>query len=912
MRIQSLVAIVAVMLFHSAAASADAAAVAAARKVKSASVAVGGQEEAASSLAASVAAAAASNGLDTAMFSFQESPFKDYIDYATWTQYLCQQLLLVGDMEHLEVALNRLSFLATRLPIDEAQIVRDDYWRLQTRVQEWRTANPAFRTNDDSDADRIFAILVRGHYKEAKAEMKSMLDSTDYMAFDVRLKNIMIVLGLVQYDGMNPMAMLPLWSPTWALSQDDMISALFRAKQLHAKASDGAIDPKMWAAFRPFDRITSIDARALSNLGRDVTGMLNEAYIQEDEAEKNLLKGNMAHMLTEYCKARDFVRNAASTVEVEYWKNAINTMADRLDEKCTRKQLDSTYRAFCQIGHESSFPISEAVYPSPQAAVVSVHERMFWTRIAVGDCEGAKLDLGQLSSLIPMSIMAQRTYLKQRFDYMKEKMGKCVMTPTLYKNEFGHMLMDHLMKEEFEEALTIWRQNFFFSPTSPDAETWRRALIVARYPKVTYAPCTGNSLLSGIASEDKDVLDRLEIIMNNRATLPCAQTDLKARERCNLDWLKAFFIADLPDKLEPYYALIKSEPEYVNLARQIMSCNILCSSGQGSADACAANKSYSDMAENFRALPQNRIGSDLSDRLCHAKKQIVLDSFYVRNGNTPRPITSIYKRYYVELLHTKHPLHEARCRGAWSMGFTSAEPPSGQSGVKGELPARGGAKRPSRSLCPCLRPEFMAPEPNANSGPAAVGDRDFHLGFRLPFSGGETTGAFNSYMSSPSAVLPRASQQAAGSPASAEGSAPAAQAAPAAAVQVDLSEIPAEVASVGKTKFVPSIEGHSAPAMPVVNVPHHARKRLRDDDRLEKGGAEQGLGPVAATPCAGTALGSLPFIKKYFKEASLDGRPTLDTAPIRASLSTMLGEMKKDCHANVLGNLTGEERNARS
>lgn len=609
--------------------------------------------------------------VDELAMDLKETPFQDLIDYATWTQYVCIHLLRAGDIISLEKAISRLNSIASQMDEDDAHTIRDSYWKLQSYVIEWRKFFPdaqyhrsgqrnlSCSESDNylekmpkalrpTDGEIIIKNLLTGHYGKAKKQLKSLVDQQDYMEFDSRLKYVMVTVGLIQWDAMCPSSFLPLWSPEWSLPVNEKISALIRAKQLLRQIKDsGKInDPLKILPYRPFSRLPVVDTRIMANLGLDVSGKFNEPSLQNDPAEREILKVATSYAQGEYCLARDLLKEGIKLYPSGNLKKDLESTLKRLGEKCTHKEQEATYRSFCTRGKSAAFPIAEA---SPKGEEVLIHERMFWTRLAAGDCEFATFNLNELRRLVPLSVLVKHPYLERRFKYMDEKLSTCQKTPNLYVNTFGHQLMDDLRLGSFDKALERFNANLKGENNTLIKKVWRDALLTSKFPKTIFAPCLGNTLIIGDEEKDSAIKDRLMSILNGSPDSPCNQSDPYKRDLCNLQWAKAYYIADNTKKTHEYVNDVVLTPELMSEAQGIRACTKLCS-GNMPRDACRATSSYERLLPSMKNLPHNTIGANLARQICEDKEAGIRDNFYVIYGPMPRTITSIIHNYMSESL----------------------------------------------------------------------------------------------------------------------------------------------------------------------------------------------------------------------------------------------------------------------
>ncbi|PJF18977.1 Cell surface protein [Paramicrosporidium saccamoebae] len=574
-----------------------------------------------------------------------DTPFREYVDYATWTQYLAKQLVATGDVARLSSAINRLQALNSRLRGADAVSGTQAIKRLTQDLYELRIRSASHHMKFDPKAEEVYDLIEHGHYNIAKEMLRNILHQMDYIKLSASLKNVVILEGLIQYDGLNPKAVLSIWENMWNLSQDDKVSALIRAKQLCSATRSAVADPHHQKGYRCISRTNNIDARVLVNLGQDVTKQLGEPYIRDDPVEHRLLQMGMAYMNTDYCAAQTHIRTALHMATDQLRRKELERIEKRLGEQCVRKQLDSTYRMFCQVGHEAAFPIGEATVTNPVSSVVATAERTFWTRIAIGDCISARSDLEAVRRIVPTNIIHRRDYLISRMEFMESRLRKCQQAPGLYANGFGQRIMALLQNRNYQGAYWVWQQN----RNHPTAVVWRTAILVARYPKVIYAPCTGNSLVTGVPNMDRQLFDRLEALMTGRKSSSCVhETD---KELCNLIWMRAAYVTGRHRLVHHYARQISRSAKYCDEANQLMACQLLCFSGRGYSEACSSLSNYQSMSQQVRSAPHNAIGLDLATRLCRSSKQIVLDPFYIRNGPTPRPLTFLFRHYFKRFLY---------------------------------------------------------------------------------------------------------------------------------------------------------------------------------------------------------------------------------------------------------------------
>lgn len=618
--------------------------------------------------------------------NLKESIFTTFSDYATWTQYLCEKVLQAEDMKRVSICAGKLKRMGNELDTSSRQYVNKAADRLLRRSSQWISRNPNFNPPFDALAERYWDMIFKGNYFGAKREITAHLAHNDYLHQSINMKYVIIIAGLIQYDGMNPKAVLTLWDRNWNLNLEEKISALIRAKQLCIRARQGNGDPRHPGPFRPFNRINEVDARVLANLHRNVVNQFNENYIRGRPVEIGLLNTGMALVQTDYCRARNTlgsIRNMVPSNDPEQ-RVDINLMFDRAQEMCNRKQLDSTYRAFCQVGHETAFPIGEAITNSHTSHPTAEYERMFWYRIAAGDCQGARREYGLIRKEIPWDVIARREYLGERFKYMEEKLHACRTTPRLFQtnNGVGYRIFSALWEKQWARAQQEWDKQFaHIARTDYFSMLWKKVLMVSRFPKLIYAPCVGSSLLSGNPRIDRDLFEKLEAVAQKRPVVPCWQRDANERDLCNLLWVKAGYIAGDNSYVESQARWVLKNRQYCNEAYQLQACTTLCASGQGYQEACQAQKSYNRLAPNYRVLPHNRIGIDLATRMCSTNKLIVLDSFYFRYGNTPRSIRYLLRQYYKNFLDERRsifPHHEGGGHG----GFSGHRGPGGHGGPR--------------------------------------------------------------------------------------------------------------------------------------------------------------------------------------------------------------------------------------
>ena len=593
-----------------------------------------------------------SDGIDIPQgngINIQETPFKNIIDFATWTQYLCEKLYQAGDYKRLNLVAHRLSRLGQDLQGPLQAVALAAYRKYTDLYETWFRRHVNFKLSKDQVADSIFRMIEEGKYFKAKKKIATLLNQDDYIGMSLSMKYIIILGGLIQYDGINPKAVLPIWDIEWNLSQDEKISALIRTKQLCQAVRDGSTHPRTLQPFRPFRRINQVDARVLANLGINVSGMYNEDNIRGDHEEIGMLNASMALMQTDFCRARDLVDRFRGGLILRSTKRKVaDALYARSAEMCSRKQLDSTYHAFCQVGHESAYPISEALAVDNKPQPVARNETMFWLRVAAGDCDGARDEYSTIRRMVPWDILARREYLSARFEFMERQIASCQPVVGLFtaNNGIGQQIMTFLWDNKLTEADEAWRHEFANRPHDHYAILWRKVIMSAQYPKIVYAPCVGNSLLSGNLDIDNELFERLEVLKHKGHRQNCQQNDHHERDSCNLLWMKAAYIANNFPLVHEYAQLIHFDPQSCNESYQLLACVTLCGSGQGSTEACAAKVAYNRLGLLYRSQPHNSIGIELSDDLCKTGKQLVLDSFYIRYGSTPRPLTYLLREYY--------------------------------------------------------------------------------------------------------------------------------------------------------------------------------------------------------------------------------------------------------------------------
>lgn len=625
------------------------------------------------------------------------TPFKEYVEYVTWTQYLCQQLLRAGDLIRLQGAVARLRELNRGLRGTQAAIANHAIRRYSNILRVLHGRFPMLRRRRDAMANRIFGLLQRGLYSSARRALQSVMQRNDYLRVSPSMKDIIIVVGLIQYDGHNSRGILPLWSNNWHLSKNAKIAALIRAKQLARAVRQGTIDPQVLPPFRPFPRINIVDARALVNGGLDVTSKFSESFIAGNQLELGMLRMGMLYMQGDNCGAREQWSLTRQFAKNPWQREAMGVLEQRLTAKCARQQAESTFRAFCQAGTDTAYPIAEALAPGSISALVAQKERMFWTQVAIGDCRGAKRALYAIKAATPDAVFERRSYLKERYRFMKEKIKTCRPTQGLYSGRLGRQIIESLERNDLQGAELFWRRQFSSGMSLSLITVWRTAIMVARYPKIIYAPCVGNSLLTNDEKTNRQLFDFLERTSAGQPS-PCRLFGFDDQGQCHLLWMRAAFIAGKTEMMLQAAELLKQQRQYCDEANELVACATLCTRG----DACLAIEKYAQLGSRYRELAHNFIGSDLAQQMCRANGPIILDSFYIRDGPTPRPVTFLFRHYYSQHFREPAPVWQT---GWGSLPFPQLPKIWHKPGKFRGIPAaleKVALKEAKELLCPCL------------------------------------------------------------------------------------------------------------------------------------------------------------------------------------------------------------------
>lgn len=572
--------------------------------------------------------------------SLRESVFREVEDYAAWTQYLCSLLLRANDMDRLEEAVYRLHQLIQQMDRSKRAPVQRAYDRFISIINRRREKNPWLHQPVDPVADAIFKALMEGHFEQAKKEIREIVGGSDYREMTEPMKTVMIVEGLVLLDGLNAFTMLPLWKPAWKLSKDEMIAAIMRAKDLTVAARQGELDPTTRPAYHPFPQLSKVDARVMANLGRQVMATGNAT-------EDALLTAAVRHAKQKYCSAQKTLKQAGGD------KASLRTLINRLDEQCQADRLDKTYHAFCQVGRTGLFPIAEALQRLPEASTVARHERMFWTRIWVGDCRGAALDMRQILTHLPRGLVRRRGYLRRRIQFMRDRLRLCRETPGLYCSADARQMMRSIVRKDLPAAEAAWKRAFSANPRHPLAQLWRTAIMITKYPKSIYSPCTGNSLLSGDPAMDARIFDRVSVLAHGRTVRPCWTSDREERVQCEVLWMKAAYIVGKYNMVVEYANRLERRAGHCNEGHQLVACVHLCGLDEVPQEACTALSSYSRMCPRTAALPHNKIGLDLAERMCQGRREAILDPFFIRHGLTSQPMLRLFHHYFPGFVHVR-------------------------------------------------------------------------------------------------------------------------------------------------------------------------------------------------------------------------------------------------------------------
>ena len=578
--------------------------------------------------------------------SLKDSVFREIEDYTAWTQYLCTLILRADDMDRLEEATFRLHQLIALLSKPQQAPVQREYTRLVTIINNRRQQDPWLHQPVDPVADAIFSDLMKGHFEQAKKEIREIVGGADYREMTDPMKTVMIVEGLVLLDGLDAYMMLPLWSPSWKLNKDEKISAIMRAKSLIVAARQGELDPTLQAVQHPFPHMSKVDARVMANLGRDVvpTG---------DAIEDSLLKAAIQYANHDYCQAQAILLPTVSLARSLLDKSLVKTLSARLGKQCQLDQVDKTFNTFCQVGQKGYFPIAAALRQQPPARMVAQHERMFWTRIWVGDCRGAALAMRQILLKLPRGIMQRRGYLRRRMEYMRSRLNICRPTPGLYCTPEARQLMRSLVQKDVVTAEATWKKAYAAKQKDPLAKIWRTAIMLTLYPQSIYSPCTGNSLLSGDSATDALIFDRVSILKHGKPVSPCWMPDREAKIQCLVTWMKAAFIAGKYDMVIAYAHKVENVAGHCNEGHQLVACVHLCGNGSVPQEACTALASYNRMCARSAALPHNRIGMGLAESICQGRREALLDPFYIRFGPSSRPLLRLFAHYFPGFIHAQ-------------------------------------------------------------------------------------------------------------------------------------------------------------------------------------------------------------------------------------------------------------------
>lgn len=616
---------------------------------------------------------------------YGNSVFHNASEYASWTQYLCRTLFKANAPGFLSLILPRLRALVPQLNAGEAMTTGTTLGILSSFIEQ-SSPDPIFLNDSNHHAERLLLLLAQGHYAQVRFEVENLLKQVDYHQLTPKLKKLSVVVALMQYDLSVPDAPLPLWSTFWGLNDDQMLAATLRAGQLTLTSSQGNQQPSLLPPSHPNDYSPAFDIRPLLNIGLATVhpvllghglDIIESALVT---AARDMKQSNSCSSIRLLDQAIHAAPSMAARLELSNYRR-------RLGDICVRRQLEATFRTFCQVGADSPFPISEAIsyYDRGTAIIAKRAEKAFWIRLAAGDCQNSRLDLQTLESSIHPSTLQKRSYLTRRLRYMKRRHGECQPITGLYLQHFGAALMEHLINGNVAAAEEIWQLHFLQAHDDRLAMAWKQAIIVATYPKVIFNPCTGNSLLTGIALLDKRLFARLDHIAKAKPPSQCWNINPTGRDLCNFLWLKAFYISGNLHKVEEYTKLVTFNKKMKKEAQQIKACTALCGSESNHLQACQASDLYHQLPSEDQSSAHFRIGSDLASRLCRLVGKPEPDWFYLRDGPSPIQMSKVIEKYIS--IQSYHPRQDTTIYKALKDRFALAVAKS--------------------VICPCRRAEFM-------------------------------------------------------------------------------------------------------------------------------------------------------------------------------------------------------------
>lgn len=373
------------------------------------------------------------------------------------------------------------------------------------------------------------------------------------------LKALTLSFGMIKFDSVHQRPKVPLWEIFWKLKIDHKIAIMNYASALRKNRQ-----------LAPPTRIPhrhAVKARIRLVMGESIDELVRVPEIRSDALEQRLLRAYWHLTKGDYCGAivqfRSGLRYASEDA-----RHDLGLKIQSWQRKCKTKRISTTYAAFCQTEPGTEFPIAEVTRREPNAKTLLLHERLFWTSIWTGDCVTARGQLAELKKSI-RPLMVTHSLVRTRLAYMKRTLTQCTLSgrnKLTFQGSVGARVLALLKAGNGVEAQRV-------AKAANDRHLYFGTL-VAQYPKASYSPCLGGSVVSGSLEEDLKLLELVDQIAKSPATVsPCNTGDVPALVRR----MQAFYIAGNLEETRKTAKLIPTTNENCQMAVQILACLELCS-----------------------------------------------------------------------------------------------------------------------------------------------------------------------------------------------------------------------------------------------------------------------------------------------------------------------------------------------
>lgn len=512
-----------------------------------------------------------------------------------WYHYLSKVFMKAGHYR----ALNILYQFMNNLQVPQGPLVNEKsrvMGKIGKKLQKvTKMVQGDIMMTDKVALDSTMLLISQGYtparqtFKQNTGPFVSDSISDDY-------KVTLLSLAVIDFDSLNNRPKVPLWEDYWKLSLDQKIAVMDFA-QLFSRNTSAAP-----AADVP--KIGAVRARVLViKGGKKIDELLKAEELENDQVEPHMLRAYRRWMKKDYCGAIKHFEEGVKVAAPDA-ATSINARIKRFQKKCLKSQVSGTFNAFCQVNDTSTFPISAEVKDPKVTEEIFHRERLFWTSIWVGDCKAAKRNFEQISQIVKSHEgLKSNQSISNRVKHMNDDILKGCQDRSIFDSNAGDQVYKLLEGKKYEEALAL-------AKNSGDREL-EHACRLFKYPKASYSPCLGSTVLSGDRDEDTILLSLVERLEKGEAVEDCPTNNAK----CLFTQVQAFFIlGNYPAALAKAKMINPSE-SYCKPVVMMLGCMELCNSPQFPALLTSAKKHFGGLVDTTQDQPNLTIAKGLSESI---------------------------------------------------------------------------------------------------------------------------------------------------------------------------------------------------------------------------------------------------------------------------------------------------------